>query len=378
MKKFFAMALALLMVCVMLPVTAMAADRVALNTITPAPDGTYDANDANSAHVTYTYYDDKMCWPANSTVAGGTTGGTLHWVETVTITGVNFGELKDGSNDMELLGKIIMNGRRTDTSKQFKDSIEVKFVNCSFNQTTTHLQVYKICPCNVTKYTFQNCEFNQAAAGQYALTLNASETGFGFRPISYEITGCTINAKERGINIIAGTEVEAIGDRLPTINISNNTITIADTSKEKNNAFQIAGNWDNANLTAATAAGNELIKISGNTITAYAAVRVHGSLAGESAKYVARFDNNTLKGNTKKAVAGGNAPLTEAIMGIYDEQLTPRTITIIVPSEGGSTTTTPSTDTTKNPSTGANDFVGVAAAAAVMALLGSAVVLRKK
>ena len=56
----------------------------------------------------------------------------------------------------------------------------------------------------------------------------------------------------------------------------------------------------------------------------------------------------------------------------------PESITIIVPSDGGNTTTTPSTDNTKNPGTGANDFVGLAAAAAVVALLGSAVVLRKK
>ena len=56
----------------------------------------------------------------------------------------------------------------------------------------------------------------------------------------------------------------------------------------------------------------------------------------------------------------------------------PGTITIIVPSEGGSTTTTPSTDNTKNPSTGANDFVGVAAAMAVISLLGAAAVIRKK
>lgn len=56
----------------------------------------------------------------------------------------------------------------------------------------------------------------------------------------------------------------------------------------------------------------------------------------------------------------------------------PETITIIVPSEGGSTTTTPSTDNTKNPSTGANDFVGVAAAMAVVSLLGAAAVIRKK
>ena len=371
MKKFLAMALALLMVAVLLPVTAMAADRVVLNTITPAADGTYDAN---SAHVTYTYYTDKMCWPANSTVAGGTPGGTLRWVETVTITGVEFSELSDSSSDMALLKKIIMNGRRPDTPDQFKDSIEVKFIDCSFNQTNFHLQVYKICPRNVTKYTFQNCEFNQAAAGQYALTLNASE-GSDHRPISYEITGCTINAAERGINITAGTtsgtEPEAIGSSLPTINISNNTITIADTSGVANNAFQIAGDWENANLTAA---GNERIKISGNTITAYAAVRVHRTLTGESAKYVARFDNNTLKGNTKKAVADGNAALTEAIMGIYDEQLTPRTITIIIPS----TEEPKPAEDQKNPSTGMNDFVGVAAALAVVSLLGMAVASRKK
>lgn len=55
-----------------------------------------------------------------------------------------------------------------------------------------------------------------------------------------------------------------------------------------------------------------------------------------------------------------------------------KSITIIVPSEGGSTTTTPSTDNTKNPSTGANDFVGVAAAMAVVSLLGAAAVIRKK
>ena len=61
-------------------------------------------------------------------------------------------------------------------------------------------------------------------------------------------------------------------------------------------------------------------------------------------------------------------------MEIYDEQLTPRTITIIIPS----TEEPKPAEDQKNPATGANDFVGVAAAAAVMALLGSAVVLRKK
>lgn len=55
-----------------------------------------------------------------------------------------------------------------------------------------------------------------------------------------------------------------------------------------------------------------------------------------------------------------------------------KSISIIVPSDGGNTTTTPSTDNTKNPGTGANDFVGVAAAMAVVSLLGAAAVIRKK
>ena len=368
MKKLVSLLLALLMVAVLLPVTAMAADRVELSTIIPAGDGTYDGN---SAHVAYTYYTDKMCWPKDSTAAGGTEGGTLPWVKTVTITGVKFGELTDGNSEMNALKDIIMNGRRTDTSAQFKDSIEVKFVNCSFNQTTAHLHVYKICPCNVTKYTFQNCEFNQDADGQYALTLNASEKGFDSRPISYEITGCTINSNGRGINILAGTEDNAVGTSLPTVSISNNTITIADTSKVKNTAFQIAGDWTNANLTTT---GNELINISGNTITAHAAVYLHNTLAGESAKYVARFDNNTLKGDTKKAVAGELTDITAEIMEIYDEQLTPHTITIIVPS----TEDTPKTEDQKNPSTGANDVVAAAVALMAVSALGMAVLTRKK
>lgn len=367
MKRLLSILLAILMLAVMLPVTAMAEDRAALNTIIVDANGYYDEN---SAHVAYTYYTDKMCYPSSDkTTPGATPGGTIHWVKTVTITGIQFNELTDSSDDMKLLQQIIMNGRRTDVSHQFQDSIEVKFVNCSFNQTTSHLQVYKIYPGNVTKYTFRNCEFNQKADGQFALTLNASETALDRRPISYEITGCTINAVARGINISSGTETQAIGSKLPTINISNNIITIADTSKEKNTAFQIAGNWDESNITAA---GNELIRISDNTITAYAAVRVHSTLS-DNAKYIVKFDNNTLKGNTKKTVLDGESEIVAEIGKIYEEQLTPAPI-IIYPPTGD----TPKTDDQKNPTTGANDFVGIAAAAAVVALLGSAVILRKK
>lgn len=90
--------------------------------------------------------------------------------------------------------------------------------------------------------------------------------------------------------------------------------------------------------------------------------------------------NLTVKGGvTIKVTGAGSAVINGKRITNDDGPYTvPGTITIIVPSEGGSTTTTPSTDNTKNPSTGANDFVGVAAAMAVISLLGAAAVIRKK
>lgn len=83
-------------------------------------------------------------------------------------------------------------------------------------------------------------------------------------------------------------------------------------------------------------------------------------------------------GVTVKNESNGNLTVNGNEVAPEKSYTVPGTITIIVPSEGGSTTTTPSTDNTKNPGTGANDFVGVAAAMAVVSLLGAAAVIRKK
>ena len=73
---------------------------------------------------------------------------------------------------------------------------------------------------------------------------------------------------------------------------------------------------------------------------------------------------------------GENLKFSEEFKNIVDEPIPkPSTPIVIVPST--EETPKPAEDQ-KNPSTGANDFVGLAAAAAVVALLGSAVVLRKK
>ena len=107
-----------------------------------------------------------------------------------------------------------------------------------------------------------------------------------------------------------------------------------------------------------------------------------GSVKIEGGNFESSF---TKEGNATIEISGGTFKMDIDKSYIVDGKkldangnVVPETITIIVPSDGGNTTTTPSTDNTKNPSTGANDFVGVAAALAVVSLLGAAAVIRKK
>ena len=367
------MALALVMA---LGVTTMAwaEERVALSTLIEAGDGTFDAN---SAHVAYTYDDTKKCAHSKMTAPNVYVEGELSWVKTVTITGINFAELTDSSNEMKLLQKVILNGRRADTSDQFKDSIEVKFVNCAFNQTSAHLQVYKIMPCNVTKYTFEKCIFDQQATGQYAVTLNVSETLFDNRAISYVFDGCTINSKGRGINIIPGTETQTIGNAKPTVVISGNTFDLPKTDAS-NMAIQIAGNWDGANLTAA---GSEMITISNNNITAYAAIRVHKSMSAnqtDSVKYLVKFANNDLVDVVTPVVADDNSDKVAEITGTFSELIVPTPEQPPRYYYNSTTTTDTKADGTKGSPKTFDAGMGIYALTAVLSVTGMAYVGKKK
>ena len=367
MKKALATILALVM-ALGLTTMAWAAERVALSTLAAAENGTYDDN---STHVAYTYDDTKKCASSKDG-----TPNKWSWVKTVTITGINFGDLTDSSDDMQRLHKVILNDRRADTSDQFKDSIEVKFVNCTFNQTSAHLQVYKIMPCYVTKFTFEKCVFNQQATGQYAVTLNVSETAFDNRAISYVFDGCTINSTGRGINIIPGTETQAIGNAKPTVVISGNTFDLPKT-EASNMAIQIAGNWDGANLSDA---GQEMITFSDNTVTAYAVVRIHSSMSGnmsDSVKYIAKFSNNNLKDVVKFAVASGETDRVNEIAELYAEKVNSSKVI----STGGyyyhPTTDTKADETKGSPKT-FDAGVGIYAVTAVLSVTGMAWVGKKR
>ena len=345
-KRWLASFLSLCLLVALLPTAAMAVDEVEdpkVFTISDffeaKADGTYDNSqdenyETNAQHVTYTYDENKTCSYNKKDDEGNYIEGNPYWVKTVTFKGITFNNLVVGSDEIKTLQSVIMNGRRTDTSNQFQASIEVKFENCTFNQTSGTLQVYQIMPCNVTKYSFDECSFNQNATSQYAITLNASETAYKTH-ISYEITNSHISSKGRGINITAGTEQETLNEvnGTPHIIISNNAFELPKSS-DSNMAVQIAGNWSAANLDSTEDA---LITISDNTIDAYTAVRIHDSMGkntGDSAKYLVSFSNNTLLNSTQAIVAktGTNSDenaMLEAIRDAYqsaeDGFITPAT-----------------------------------------------------
>lgn len=88
-------------------------------------------------------------------------------------------------------------------------------------------------------------------------------------------------------------------------------------------------------------------------------------------------DGVTLDKSNYKAWSGSTyVELTAAYMKTL--AVGTHTLSVYFTGDTATTTFTISKDATKNPTTGANDFVGIAAAAAVVALLGSAVILRKK
>ncbi len=107
---------------------------------------------------------------------------------------------------------------------------------------------------------------------------------------------------------------------------------------------------------------SESVKLSDEFVTAAEGDNVTVSVTG-----------GTFGGEASQEVIGNYVPSNMDVN--EDGTVVSKTITIIVPSESG--TTTPAEET-KNPSTGANDFVGAAVAVMVISAVGIAALSRKK
>lgn len=388
MKKVVSIALALLMVVVMLPVMAMAEGATVVKTkdeltAAVAKGGEVTLGDNITASITI---------PAGTTVtlnlgAFTLTGDGDHTITnngTLTVVGSGKVENTDGGKAalfnnvnakanlnggtfegttwyvIKNLGTITMNGASVDQKDAGSSAIDNGWYGNPGND------------CNVThpgngytaKLTIANGNFsggmNTVKNDDYGvLEISGGTFSNTNGPTVLNWNVATISGGEFKVNSTA-TSVIANGSFNNEADKGQLTITGGQFTSSDNG---------NGNLLGYGVGGEKggSVTISGGKFT--------GKMVAEGYPYEPVISGGTFSDqeNAKKYLDNDNLVVNPAT-----GKVEPKSITIIVPSEGGSTTTTPSTDNTKNPSTGANDFVGVAAAMAVVSLLGAAAVIRKK
>lgn len=352
MKKFLSIALALLMVCVMLPVVALADEGTTL----PAP----DANGVITLEKDVTL---TSTWKITSDVTIDLNGHklTINNATAIYVTGGSFTVKDSGQN-----GEMALDG----TISLMNTTMRLENGTVSFHQRQTGISLL-------------NSEFVMTDGMVYA----AVQESFCFNPgyggiATIDISGGTVKS--------VSTNTAMIGwGRFPCdLNISISGNTTVDFANELMNGE--GNNKVSFEITGGTFIGRDHLDDVDPYISEDLVVLDDENIyVGDTAKTT--VENATsgtftvVNGNGNLTVKGGvtvKNGMTEGTVTVNgktleaNEEYTAPTVIII----SGDTTPaeTPKTEEQKNPSTGANDFVGLAAAAAVVALLGSAVVLRKK
>lgn len=395
MKRFLSILLAVLMLAVMLPVTAMA-DDANYCTIEGA-NGQFDTLTAAAK----AWRESKGVVTSGNQFGSNNLEGSVNSVEWVisgeVATGDGEGVIGNNGAGQSILGvgyftppvtfgnikvKGVNGAKITKTGNSYLVSApgqNVVYENITFVDTVR-------IDSNPANLTFKNCKFEaglrmpHSADGANVIVENCTFTGNesnGYAIFvqgtmaSMKINGNTISTCQRGINVQAGTSA--------TVSITGNTITNL-TGYTKNDQtygaaiqlttgreFIITNNKIDVNTGNAFRFYSGLdadVTISDNIIKAPYLVWNQAELPNEK---ITSQDNKLTITNPNKAATSDGALDDATVI-----KAAPTQIIIYPPTDD-----TPNT-TTGNPTTGANDFVGIAAAAAVVALLGSAVILRKK
>lgn len=366
MKKVVSIALALLMVAVMLPVMAMADEATTLQSkIDAAPvggtvklDKEYTEDIVINKELTIDLNGNKLTNSAGDTITVNANGN-------LTITG-------NGTVDNVTHGRaaIFNNGTVTLNGGTYTRSAEVGTGKDPDSDNGNSW--YTICNHGVmtvnagatvkNKGTFSSVFEN----GYYSYTEKSERVG--------HVEGTNNAAPKLTINggTFEGGKITIKNDDGGILEINNGTFTNA---------------WNRVvyNVNVATINGGSFSCPATNEIAVDSDKFNDTVNKGVMTITGGTFDGKVTKSNGTVTVSGGTFKKGVDESYIVDGKkldangnVVPESITIIVPSDGGNTTTTPSTDNTKNPGTGANDFVGVAAAMAVVSLLGAAAVIRKK
>lgn len=367
MKKIISIALALLMVAVMLPVMAMAEGTTLQSridagetTITLTENVTESITIPAGKTVTLNLNGNTLTNEADKDTITVALGGTLTIEGTGTVDNVSHGRAAVYNN-----GTVTINGG-TYTRSAEKGTGKTGEDNANGNSW------YTICNHGI-------------------MTVNPG--------VTVTNTGTFSSMFENGYQSYTGSKerqnyVEGTNNAAPALTINGGTfeggkITIKNddgaTLEINNGTFTNAWNRVVYNANVATINGGSFSCPASNEIAVDSDKFNDTVNKGVMTITGGTFDGKVTQSSGTVTVSGGTFKKGVDESYIVDGKkldangnVVPESITIIVPSEGGNTTTTPSTDNTKNPSTGANDFVGVAAAMAVVSLLGAAAVIRKK
>ena len=428
MKKLLSVVLALLMLAIMLPVTAMAEDgdptcvNGAWQNVTPANvqdvlDGRYGPINGTTIELSAGDYD-KIEFGRATAYAGSNTeyylGGTESSPDEIiqNIAGHPNGgagkreyvrnmsnvTLKAADGAAVTINGLVAFGGQVNSNKWYsKDFVANRDMSETVNNNISYWVVQNWS--NITfeglNFTsavniessetrtsvnglhFESCSFNSG----YPTTTSDNAGGMGIRFVSWTTT--TDNLKNLTVN---NCKFENCSDGVYTNPVYGVSVTNSTFNKIDHNAIAIQDD-------SAAAVDHGSVVITGNTFT-HVSDRIirfnkvgedttitiskntstnSGDASGEIIKATSRPESVqvTMSGNT-----WGNVGEKEAKNGAGFENVVnePGTITIIVPS----TEETPKTEPEKNPTTGANDVVAAAAALMAVSVLGMAVLSRKK
>lgn len=389
MKKLLSLALALLLLAVMLPVVSMAdeitweesknvywqAGETSGQTATLA-EALKVAYMANKGDITIT------CRP-NSDVGSLTHG---HVADSITIIG-NGAYISGGECDLEVdtymfsrdtglqaeSGGAYLEKEITITASNLYNlgvwgqrhtnyTVNINLTNCDSKEISGKENVQRIYitgTTGVNNITVKDCDFLTTACALYS---NADGT--------VVIDNCTFNGGQVPVNF----NHKADGTQIVTV---------------KNSTFTNCGDADEWSAFAAPVrfvnSGNGSLNatIENNTFTG--TVGNNGDILlgdyrdGETSNdFTATITPNGTTKVRNSGIKDEPTPITGKVTADAKGNIThvqeegPTTIVIISPTQD-----TPKTDDQKNPTTGANDLVAVAVAAAALALAGSAIILRK-
>ena len=406
MKKLLSVVLALLMLAVMLPVTAMAEDTnyCTIEGITEADGTTLKHFDTLTAAA--------KAWRESKGIAtsGGNFGShpdeltidSISWVISGSVnsgdgTGVNG---NNNNNGLLLSGGYVYPAVKANSiyvkgvnNAELKNEIGSDYALSAAAKTVEYDGItfpeYVSFNTEAENVTFKNCTFKGGLKVMQAINVtvdNCKFEGDGSKDFAFFAQSVPANSMEavqfknntvssfmRGINVQAGSTA--------TVSITGNTITNL-TGKDANGgkygsaiqltsgaSFTVTDNIINiANGLNAFQLYEGLtaeVTISNNKVTADYLI---WNQAPETTT-ISSADNTLNIKNANLANAKGELVPDETVIN----KAAPSTIVIITP-----TGDTPKTEDQKNPSTGANDMVAAAAALMAVSALGMAVLSRKK